>query len=192
MADNKYTPRLKARYRKEIIPALMKKFEYKSIMQVPKITKICLNQGVGTAVADKKQIEAALNEMASISGQKPVTTKSKKDISNFKLRKGVPIGARVTLRDNNMYEFLDRLIAVSLPRIRDFRGINEKGFDGRGNYTLGVTEQIIFPEIDIDKVSKITGMDITFVTTAKTDEEARELLEQFGLPFKNRTVTENQ
>ena len=192
MADNKYTPRLKARYRREIVPALMKRFEYKSIMQVPKITKICLNQGVGTAVADKKQMEAALNEMASISGQKPVATKSKKDISNFKLRKGVPIGARVTLRDNNMYEFLDRLIAVSLPRIRDFRGINEKGFDGRGNYTLGVTEQIIFPEIDIDKVSKITGMDITFVTTAKTDEEARELLEQFGLPFKNRTVTENQ
>lgn len=192
MADNKYTPRLKDRYKKEIVPALMKKFEYKSIMQVPKIKKICLNQGVGTAVADKKQIEAALHEMTTISGQKAVATKSKKDISNFKLRKGVPIGARVTLRDNNMYEFLDRLIAVSLPRIRDFRGINEKGFDGRGNYTLGVTEQIIFPEIDIDKVNKITGMDITFVTTAKTDEEAKELLEQFGLPFKNRTVTENQ
>lgn len=192
MADNKYTPRLKDRYRKEIVPALMKKFEYKSIMQVPKLTKICLNQGVGTAVADKKQIEAALNEMAAVCGQKPVATKSKKDISNFKLRKGVPIGARVTLRDTNMYEFLDRLIAVSLPRIRDFRGINEKGFDGRGNYTLGVTEQIIFPEIDIDKVSKITGMDITFVTTAETDEEAKELLEQFGFPFKNRTVTENQ
>ena len=189
---SQYSPRLKDRYRKEIVPALMKKFEYKSIMQVPKIKKICLNQGVGSAVADKKQIEAALNEMTAVSGQKAVPTKSKKDISNFKLRKGVPIGARVTLRDNNMYEFLDRLIAVSLPRIRDFRGINEKGFDGNGNYTLGVTEQIIFPEIDIDKVSKITGMDITFVTTAKTDEEAKELLTQFGLPFKNRTVTENQ
>ena len=190
MADNKYVPRLKDKYRSEIVPTLMKKFEYKSIMQVPKITKICLNQGVGSAVADKKQIEAALNEMTSVSGQKAVPTKSKKDISNFKLRKGVPIGARVTLRDNNMYEFLDRLIAVSLPRIRDFRGINEKGFDGNGNFTLGVTEQIIFPEIDIDKVSKITGMDITFVTNAKTDEEAKELLAQFGLPFKNKNITE--
>jgi large subunit ribosomal protein L5 len=192
MADNKYTPRLKDKYRNDIVPALMKKFEYKSIMQVPKITKICLNQGVGSAVADKKQIDAALNEMTAVSGQKAVATKSKKDISNFKLRRGVPIGARVTLRDINMYEFLDRLIAVSLPRIRDFRGINEKGFDGNGNFTLGVTEQIIFPEIDIDKVSKITGMDITFVTNAKTDEEAKELLAQFGLPFKNKTVTENQ
>lgn len=191
MADKKYTPRLKDKYRSEIVPSLMKKFEYKSIMQVPKITKICLNQGVGAAVADKKQIEAALNEMTAVSGQKAVPTKSKKDISNFKLRKGVPIGARVTLRDNNMYEFLDRLIAVSLPRIRDFRGISEKGFDGFGNYTMGVNEQIIFPEIDIDKVSKITGMDITFVTNAKSDKEAKELLTQFGLPFKNKT-TENQ
>lgn len=192
MADNKYTPRLKDKYRSEIVPALMDKFKYKSIMQVPRITKICLNQGVGSAVTDKKQMDAALNEMTAVSGQKAVPTKSKKDISNFKLRKGVPIGARVTLRDSNMYEFLDRLIAVSLPRIRDFRGINEKGFDGNGNYTLGVTEQIIFPEIDIDKVSKIAGMDITFVTNAKTDEEAKELLTQFGLPFKNKNVTENQ
>ncbi|MBK8846750.1 MAG: 50S ribosomal protein L5 [Bacteroidetes bacterium] len=162
----------------------MKKFNYKSSMQVPRLVKICLNQGVGDAVGDKKLMDAALNEMTIIAGQKAVPTKSKKDISNFKLRIGVNIGARVTLRDNNMYEFLDRLIAVSLPRIRDFRGISDKGFDGRGNYTLGVTEQIIFPEIDIDKVNKISGMDITFVTTANTDNEARELLTEFGFPFK--------
>jgi large subunit ribosomal protein L5 len=179
-----YTPRLKERYKAEIVSALQKKFNYKSPMQVPRLTKICLNQGVGEAVSDKKLIEAAAAEMTMISGQKVVITKSKKDISNFKLRANVPIGVRVTLRDNNMYEFLDRLIAVALPRIRDFRGINVKGFDGRGNYTLGVTEQIIFPEIDIDKVNKITGMDITFVTTAKTDEEAMELLKEFGIPFK--------
>ncbi len=179
-----YKPRLKERYAKEVVPALQKKFNYKSSMQVPRITKICVNQGVGEAVADKKIIDAAIQEMNLITGQKCVATKSKKDISNFKLRAGVPIGVRVTLRDVNMYEFLDRLISVALPRIRDFRGINPKGFDGRGNYTLGVTEQIIFPEIDIDKVAKVRGMDITFVTTANTDEEAMELLKEFGLPFK--------
>ena len=153
-------------------------------MQVPRLTKICVNQGVGEAVADKKIIDSAIQEMNLITGQKTVSTKSKKDISNFKLRANVPIGVRVTLRNVNMYEFLDRLIAVALPRIRDFRGINPKGFDGRGNYTLGITEQIIFPEIDIDKVSKVRGLDITFVTTATTDEEAMELLKEFGVPFK--------
>jgi large subunit ribosomal protein L5 len=179
-----YVPRLKEKYSKEIVPALAKKFNYKSSMQVPRFLKICVNQGVGDAVSDKKLIEAAMNEMTMITGQKAVSVKSKKDISNFKLRVNVPIGVRVTLRDVNMYEFLDRLISVSLPRIRDFRGINPKGFDGSGNYTLGVTEQIIFPEIDIDKVGKVTGMDITFVTSAKTDEEAMELMKEFGLPFK--------
>jgi large subunit ribosomal protein L5 len=179
-----YVPRLKEKYNKDIVPALTKKFSYKSTMQVPRLTKICLNQGVGDAVSDKKLIESAINEMTTVTGQRAVSTKSKKDISNFKLRVNVPIGVRVTLRNVNMYEFLDRLIAVSLPRIRDFRGINPKGFDGNGNYTLGVNEQIIFPEIDIDKVGKITGMDITFVTTANTDEEAMELLKEFGLPFK--------
>lgn len=179
-----YVPRLKERYKKEVVPALQKKFNYKSTMQVPRLTKICVNQGVGEAVADKKIIDAAIQEMNLITGQKCVSTKSKKDISNFKLRANVPIGVRVTLRDVNMYEFLDRLISVALPRIRDFRGVNPKGFDGRGNYTLGVTEQIIFPEIDIDKVSKVRGLDITFVTTAETDEEARELLKEFGVPFK--------
>ncbi|MBK5284808.1 MAG: 50S ribosomal protein L5 [Bacteroidia bacterium] len=177
-------PRLKTKYNKEIVPALKERFKYKSVMQVPRLAKICVNQGVGGATADKKMMDAALLEMSTVTGQKAVPTKSKKDISNFKLRAHVPIGARVTLRDKMMYEFLDRLIAVALPRIRDFRGINEKGFDGRGNYTLGVTEQIIFPEIDIDKVAKVTGMDITFVTTAKTDAEAMELLKEFGIPFK--------
>ncbi|MBL7916499.1 MAG: 50S ribosomal protein L5 [Bacteroidia bacterium] len=179
-----YTPRLKEKYRKEIVSNLKERFSYKSPMQVPKLVKICLNQGVGDAVSDKKLIEYALNEMSNISGQKAVPTKSKKDISNFKLRIGVNIGARVTLRDEVMYEFLDRLISVALPRIRDFKGVNNKGFDGKGNYTLGVTEQIIFPEIDIDKVNKITGMDITFVTTAETDDEAFHLLKEFGIPFK--------
>jgi len=179
-----YVPRLKDKYKQEVVPALSKKFNYKSPMQVPRLLKICVNQGVGDAVSDKKLIDSALNEMTQIVGQKPVPTKSKKDISNFKLRVNVPIGVRVTLRDVNMYEFLDRLISVSPPRIRDFRGINPKGFDGSGNYTLGVTEQIIFPEIDIDKVNKVTGMDITFVTSAKTDEEAMELLREFGLPFR--------
>lgn len=180
-----YTPNLKIKYREQIIPALQDEFAYKSIMQVPKLEKICLNQGVGSAVADKKLIDSAIAEMTTISGQKAVATKSRKDISNFKLRKGVPIGVRVTLRGEKMYEFLERLINVALPRIRDFRGINDKGFDGRGNYTLGVTEQIIFPEINIDKVNKIMGMDITFVTNADTDKEAYALLREFGLPFKN-------
>lgn len=182
-----YTPRLKEKYRNEIVPAMKNRFQYKSSMQVPKLKKICLNQGVGDAVGDKKLIESALQEMAAITGQKPVATKSKKDISNFKLRAHVPIGVRVTLRDTNMYEFLDRLISVALPRIRDFKGINDKGFDGRGNYTLGITEQIIFPEIDIDKVSRISGLDITFVTSAENDDEARELLKEFGIPFRNQS-----
>jgi large subunit ribosomal protein L5 len=180
-----YIPNLKTKYRNEVAPALKAEFGYKSVMQVPKLKKICLNQGIGQAVSDKKLIDAAINEMTMISGQKAVATKSKKDISNFKLRKGVPIGVRVTLRGEKMYEFLERLIIVALPRIRDFRGINDKGFDGRGNYTLGITEQIIFPEINIDKVSKIMGMDITFVTDANTDKEAFALLREFGLPFKN-------
>jgi large subunit ribosomal protein L5 len=181
-----YEPRLKAAYKKDIISSLKDKFQYKSIMQVPKLMKICINQGVGAAVSDKKLIDNAVEEITMITGQRAVATKSKKDISNFKLRKAVPVGVRVTLRDNQMYEFLDRLISVALPRIRDFKGINDKGFDGRGNYTLGVTEQIIFPEIDIDKINKITGMDITFVTNAETDKEALELLKEFGLPFKNQ------
>jgi len=180
-----YIPNLKTKYRTEVVPALKSEFGYKSVMQVPKLKKICLNQGIGQAVSDKKMIDAAVVEMTTISGQKAVATKSKKDISNFKLRKGVPIGVRVTLRGEKMYEFLERLITVALPRIRDFRGINDKGFDGRGNYTLGITEQIIFPEINIDKVSKIMGMDITFVTDANTDKEAYALLKEFGLPFKN-------
>ena len=181
-----YEPRLKASYKKEIISSLKEKFQYKRIMQVPKLIKICINQGVGAAVSDKKLIDNAIEEITLVTGQRAVSTKSKKDISNFKLRKEVPVGVRVTLRDNQMYEFLDRLISVALPRIRDFKGINDKGFDGRGNYTLGVTEQIIFPEIDIDKINKITGMDITFVTNAETDKEALELLKEFGLPFKNQ------
>lgn len=181
-----YTPRLKEKYLKEIVPALTKQFGYKNRMQVPKLVKISLNQGVGTAITDKKVIEVALEEMTQITGQKAVPTKAKKDISNFKLRKGMPIGVRVTLRKTQMYEFLDRLIAVSLPRIRDFRGINDKGFDGQGNYTFGVPEQIIFPEIVIDKVNRLNGMDITFVTTAKNDKEALALLKEFGLPFKNQ------
>src|SRR3982750_89476 len=186
MATTTYTPRLEKKYSDEVVPALMKKFGYKSIMQVPRLEKISLNRGVNGAVSDKKLVDVAVDELSTISGQKAVTTMSKKDISNFKLRKNMPIGARVTLRADKMYEFLDRLISVSLPRVRDFKGINDKAFDGRGNYTLGVTEQIIFPEIDIDKVAKITGMDITFVTSAKNDVEALELLKQFGLPFKNQ------
>ncbi|MBO9150889.1 50S ribosomal protein L5 [Chitinophaga sp. GCM10012297] len=185
MANTSYQPRLQAKYRTEVVSALQKKFNYKSVMQVPRLTKICLNQGINGAVSDKKLVDIAVDEMSRIAGQKAIATLSKKDISNFKLRKHMPIGARVTLRGVNMYEFLDRLIAVSLPRVRDFKGVNEKAFDGRGNYTLGVTEQIIFPEIDIDKVTKITGMDITFVTTAQTNEEAYELLKELGMPFKN-------
>ena len=181
-----YIPRLKKKYYEEIHPELLKKFEYKSPMQVPKLTKISINQGLGGAITDKKMIDNGIQEMSLIAGQKAVATKSKKDISNFKLRKGMPIGVRVTLRHNQMYEFLDRLISVAIPRIRDFRGINDKGFDGRGNYTLGIPEQIIFPEIVIDKVSNINGLDITFVTTAENDRDALELLKTFGLPFKNQ------
>lgn len=179
-----YIPRLKTKYKNEVIPNLVKEFSYTSIMQVPKLEKICLNQGLGIAVSDKKIIDSSIVEMTTISGQKAVATKSKKDISNFKLRKGVPVGVRVTLRGEKMYEFLDRFISVALPRIRDFKGINPKGFDGKGNYTMGVTEQIIFPEIDIDKVSRILGMDITFVTSANTDNEAYALLKEIGLPFR--------
>ena len=185
MSTVKYTPRLADKYKKEVVPALVKKFGYKSIMQTPKLEKISINRGVNGAVADKKLVDVAVDELTNITGQKAVSTQSKKDISNFKLRKGMPIGARVTLRGEKMYEFLDRLISVALPRVRDFKGISDKAFDGRGNYTLGVTEQIIFPEIDIDKVNKITGMDITFVTTAQTNQEAYELLKELGLPFKN-------
>jgi large subunit ribosomal protein L5 len=185
MSAGKYTPRLATKYKTEVVPALMKRFGYKSVMQAPRLEKICLNRGVNGAVNDKKMIDTAIEELTLITGQKAVATMSKKDISNFKLRKGMPIGARVTLRGVNMYEFLDRLIAASLPRVRDFKGINDKSFDGRGNYTMGVTEQIIFPEIDIDKVNKITGLDITFVTTAGTNEEAYELLKNMGMPFKN-------
>jgi large subunit ribosomal protein L5 len=185
MSTKTNTARLADKYTKEVVPALMKKFSYKTVMQAPKLAKICLNRGVNGAVADKKLIDIAVDELSNITGQKAVPTMSKKDISNFKLRKNMPIGARVTLRGVKMYEFLDRLVSVSLPRVRDFKGINDKSFDGRGNYTLGVTEQIIFPEIDIDKVNKITGLDITFVTTAQTNEEAYELLKELGMPFKN-------
>ena len=178
-----YTPTLKTNYREQIVPALMKEFGYKSIMQVPRLQKIVVNQGMGQAVADKKLIEVAAEELSLITGQKAVTTKSRKDISNFKLRKGMPIGVMVTLRSDRMYEFLERLIAVALPRIRDFKGINEK-FDGQGNYTLGITEQIIFPEIDYDKINKVRGMDVVIVTTAKTNEEAKALLTEMGMPFK--------
>lgn len=185
MSTTNNTPRLADKYKNDVVPALMKKFGYTSVMQAPRLQKISLNRGVNGAVSDKKLVDIAIDELSTISGQKAVATMSKKDISNFKLRKNMPIGARVTLRGVKMYEFLDRLIAVALPRVRDFKGINDKSFDGRGNYTLGVTEQIIFPEIDIDKTSKITGMDITFVTTAGTNEEAFELLKELGMPFKN-------
>ena len=185
MSTKTNTPRLAAKYKSEVVPALMIKFSYKTVMQTPRLTKICLNRGVNGAVTDKKLVDIAIDELSNITGQKAVATMSKKDISNFKLRKHMPIGAKVTLRGVKMYEFLDRLVSVSLPRVRDFKGINDKSFDGRGNYTLGVTEQIIFPEIDIDKVNKITGLDITFVTTAGTNEEAYELLKELGMPFKN-------
>ncbi len=179
-----YTPRLFEKYKKEVIPAMMEKFNYSSVMEVPRLEKIALNQGVGKATQDKKLVQNAVEELTAIAGQKAVATYSKKAISNFKLREDMPIGARVTLRSTRMYEFLDRLVSVALPRVRDFRGISNKGFDGRGNYTLGITEQIIFPEIDIDRVDNINGMNITFVTTAKTDEEAKELLKLLGLPFQ--------
>ncbi len=182
-----YSPRLKKKYREEVVPALMEEFQYQSIMQVPRLEKICLNQGVGDATQDKKLVDNAIEEMSMIAGQRAVPTRAKKSVSNFKLREGMTIGVRVTLRNERMYEFMDRLVTVALPRVRDFRGINDKSFDGRGNYSLGITEQIIFPEIDLDKVSGITGMDITFVTTAKTDAEALSLLKRMGMPFKNQT-----
>jgi len=180
------TPRLKEKYLKEIVPSMKEKFQYKSIMQVPKIQKICINKGIGAAVADKKLVDIGLEEITTITGQKAVATKSKKAISNFKLREDMPIGVKVTLRGDKMFEFMDRLMNIALPRVRDFKGVSDKGFDGRGNYTLGVKEQIIFPEISIDKVTKINGMDITFVTTAQTDEESYELLKSFGMPFVNK------
>lgn len=181
-----YTPRLRTQYKEEIIPALTEKFGYKTVMRVPKLQKIVISQGLGDAVADKKVIDAAIQDVSRIAGQKAVATMSKKDVSNFKLRKGMPIGTKVTLRGDKMYDFLDRLISIALPRTRDFRGISPKGFDGRGNYNLGVKEHIIFPEIDIDKVSKILGMDITFVTSAESDEEGKALLDAFGFPFTKK------
>lgn len=181
-----YTPRLREQYKAEIAPALTEKFGYKSVMQVPQLKKIVISQGVGDAVADKKLVDTAVEDLSRIAGQRAVATISKKDVSNFKLRKGMPIGTKVTLRGDNMYNFLDRLISVALPRTRDFRGVNPKGFDGRGNYNMGVKEHIIFPEIDIDKVNRIMGMDITFVTTAESDEEGKALLDAFGFPFQKK------
>ncbi|MDN3205412.1 50S ribosomal protein L5 [Algoriphagus sediminis] len=179
-------PRIKAKYVEEIVPALKEKFQYTSVMQVPKLSKIVLNKGIGAAVADKKLVDQGVEELSLITGQRAVSTKAKNSISNFKLREGMPIGAKVTLRGDRMYEFLDRLMTVALPRVRDFKGISDKGFDGRGNYTLGVAEQIIFPEISIEKVNRISGMDITFVTTANSDEESLALLRAFGMPFANQ------
>ena len=181
-----YTPELQKLYQEQIVPALMEEFGYKSIMQVPKLVKICINQGVGDATQDKKLVDTYQKELTQIAGQHAVQTVAKQSVSNFKLREGMTIGVKVTLRRERMYEFLERLIVVALPRVRDFRGINDKSFDGRGNYSMGITEQIIFPEIDIDKISRINGMDITFVTTAKTDAEAFSLLKKLGLPFKNQ------
>ena len=177
--------RLKDIYKKDIVPALQEKFQFKSIMQVPRVTKICINRGIGAAVADKKLVDNGVEELTTITGQKAIATIAKKSVSNFKLREGMPIGAKVTLRGERMYEFMDRLLTVALPRVRDFKGINDKGFDGRGNYTLGVKEQIIFPEISIDKIKGISGMDITFVTNAENDEQSYELLKAFGMPFAN-------
>ena len=184
MAEIGYVPSLQKKYKEEIVDKLMKEFKYSTVMQVPKLTKITVNQGIGSATQDKKLVEVAQQELTTITGQKAVQTVSRKDISNFKLRKGMPIGVKVTLRGVRMYEFLERLVAVSLPHIRDFKGVSEN-FDGRGNYTMGVKEQIIFPEIDIDKITKVMGMEITFVTTATRDEEAFALLREFGIPFKN-------
>jgi large subunit ribosomal protein L5 len=181
-----YVPRLQKKYREEVVPALMEQFQYGSIMEVPRLVKISLNQGIGEATQDKKIVDTAINEMTLVAGQRAVPTRARKSISNFKLRDGMTIGTRVTLRRERMYDFLDRLISVALPRVRDFRGINDKSFDGRGNYSMGITEHIIFPEIDLDKVSRITGMDVTFVTTANTDAEALALLKGLGLPFKNQ------
>ncbi|MBK8965667.1 MAG: 50S ribosomal protein L5 [Saprospiraceae bacterium] len=180
----KYVARLKEKYKKDIVPSLMEQFNYSSVMQVPRVEKICINQGVGDATGDKKLVDTAISEISVIAGQKAVSVNAKRSVSNFKLREGMPIGVRVTLRGERMYEFLDRFIHVTLPRVRDFRGLNDKSFDGRGNYSMGITEQIVFPEIDIDKVNKITGMDITIVTTAQTDAEAYALLKEMGMPFK--------
>ncbi len=182
----KYTPRLKQKYQADVAPSLMSQFNYKTVMQVPRLVKICLNQGIGDATGDKKIIDTAAAELTLIAGQKAVPTKAKTSVSNFKLREGMAIGTRVTLRGDRMYEFLDRLITISLPRVRDFKGVNDKSFDGRGNYSMGLQEQIIFPEMDIDKIPKILGMDITFVTTANTDAEAFALLKEIGIPFKGR------
>ncbi|MEM6735276.1 MAG: 50S ribosomal protein L5 [Bacteroidota bacterium] len=181
------SPRLKEKYSREIVPKLKDRFQYKSIMQVPKLTKIAINKGIGAAVSDKKMVDTGVEELTMITGQKAVPTIAKRSVSNFKLREGMPIGAKVTLRGDRMYEFLDRLMTVALPRVRDFKGVREKGFDGRGNYTLGVQEQIIFPEISIEKVKTISGMDITFVTSAETDEESMELLRAFGMPFTSKS-----
>jgi large subunit ribosomal protein L5 len=179
-----HKPRLKEKYQKEVVPALMEKFKYSSVMQVPRVEKVVINRGIGAASADKKLVDSGVDELTLIAGQKAVATKAKKSVSNFKLREGMPIGAKVTLRGDHMYEFIDRLVSVALPRVRDFRGINEKGFDGRGNYTLGIKEQIIFPEISIEKITRMSGMDITFVTSAKSDEESYEMLKSMGLPFR--------
>jgi large subunit ribosomal protein L5 len=184
-------PKLKEKYIKDIAPQLKEQFRYKSVMQVPKLTKIVINKAIGDAVSDKKMIDIGVEELSMITGQKAVPTYAKKSISNFKLREGMPIGAKVTLRGSIMYEFLDRLINIALPRVRDFKGINDKSFDGRGSYTLGVKEQIIFPEIQVDKVKKISGMDITFVTSAQTDEESLALLKSFGMPFRNPNESKN-
>ncbi len=182
----KYIPKLQEKYQNEVVPALKEQFQYKNPMEVPKLVKICLNQGVGAATQDKKLVDTAAEEISLVAGQKAVVTKAKKSVSNFKLREGMPIGVRVTLRKEKMWEFMDRLVAVALPRVRDFRGINDKSFDGRGNFSMGIAEHIIFPEIDLDKVTKITGMDVTFVTTAKTDAEAFALLKLLGMPFKGK------
>jgi large subunit ribosomal protein L5 len=181
-----YIPRLKTKYLQQVVPALMEQFQYRSVMQVPRLEKICINQGIGDATGDKKLVENAAQELSIIVGQKVVSTRAKTSVSNFKLREGMPIGVRVTLRGERMYEFLDRFFNIALPRVRDFRGVNDKSFDGRGNYTMGITEQIIFPEIDIDKVNKIMGMDISFITTAQTDAEAFALLKEMGMPFVKR------
>jgi large subunit ribosomal protein L5 len=183
--------RLREIYQKDVVPALQEKFQFKSVMQVPRITKICINRGIGAAVADKKLVDNGVDELTTITGQKAVPTIAKRSVSNFKLREGMPIGAKVTLRGERMYEFMDRLLTVALPRVRDFKGINDKGFDGRGNYTLGIKDQIIFPEISIDKIKSISGMDITFVTTAENDEQSYELLKAFGMPFTNAKKENN-
>jgi large subunit ribosomal protein L5 len=184
----KYEARLKTKYKNEVVPALMEQFNYTSVMQVPRLEKICINQGIGDATGDKKLIDQAIVELTTITGQKAVSTKAKTSVSNFKLREGMPIGVRITLRGERMYEFLDRFFNISLPRVRDFRGVNDKSFDGRGNYSMGITEQIIYPEIDIDKVNKIMGMDVSFITTARTDAEAYALLKSMGMPFVKRNV----